>query len=43
MTHARFISHRGTQILFNFLNRVTGRSLKGFERLDEAKEWLAKQ
>ena len=31
------------RVIFNFLNRVTGRSLKGFERLDEAKDWLAKQ
>ena len=31
------------RVIFNFLNRVTGRSLKGFEQLDAAKEWLAKQ
>lgn len=31
------------RVIFNFLNRVTGRSLKGFEQLDAAKDWLAKQ
>ncbi|MGK2857288.1 MAG: STAS/SEC14 domain-containing protein [Thermoanaerobaculia bacterium] len=31
------------RVIFNFLNRVTGRSLKGFEQIDAAKEWLAKQ
>lgn len=31
------------RVIFNFLNRVTGRSLKGFEQIDAAKEWLTKQ
>ncbi len=31
------------RVIFNFLNRVTGRSLKGFEQLSAAKDWLAKQ
>ena len=31
------------RVIFNFLNRVTGRSLKGFEQIDEAKDWLARQ
>ena len=28
-------------ILFNFLNRFTGRTLRAMESLDSAKEWLA--
>jgi len=31
------------RVIFNFLNRVTGRTLKGFDRLDAAKDWLASQ
>ena len=30
------------RITFNFVNRVTGRSLKAFDRMDEAKAWLAR-
>jgi hypothetical protein len=28
-------------VIFNFLNRVTGRTLKAFEDVDSAKNWLA--
>lgn len=28
-------------IAFNFVNRVTGRSLKAFDNIDAAKNWLA--
>ncbi len=31
------------RVLFNFLNRVTGRTLRGFDTLDDAKDWLARQ
>lgn len=31
------------RVIFNFLNRVSGRSLKGFDTLEQAKRWLAKQ
>jgi hypothetical protein len=31
------------RVIFNFLNRVTGRTLKGFDRIDAAKDWLAGQ
>jgi hypothetical protein len=31
------------RVIFNFLNRVTGRSLKGFDQLAAARDWLAKQ
>ena len=28
------------RIIFNFINRVTGRNLKGFDDMNEAKNWL---
>jgi hypothetical protein len=28
-------------IIFNFVNRATGRSLRAMSSIDEAKEWLA--
>lgn len=31
------------RVIFNFLNRVTGRTLKGFDRIEAAKDWLATQ
>jgi len=31
------------RVIFNFLNRVTGRTLKGFDRIDAAKDWLSAQ
>lgn len=31
------------RVIFNFLNRVTGRTLKGFDRVEAAKDWLASQ
>lgn len=30
-------------ITFNFVNRVTGRTLRAMDGVDEAKEWLARQ
>jgi hypothetical protein len=31
------------RVIFNFLNRVTGRTLKGFDRVEMAKDWLSSQ
>jgi hypothetical protein len=31
------------RVIFNFLNRVTGRTLKGFDRVEAAKDWLTLQ
>lgn len=31
------------RIIFNFLNRATGRALKAFDDMDDAKSWLVRQ